>query len=82
LTTTTITYWIYWHRKSKNSIIFHAGMGKDGLSTRSDGAKHEVREQYEPIGGITYCRDADERLAVCGTGMTNNTFTFGIKLDF
>jgi hypothetical protein len=68
--------------EAKNSVIFHAGMGKDGLSLDHNGSKHTVKEKYEAVGGLTYCRKAKDDASVCGTGMTNNTFTLGLKFDF
>lgn len=66
----------------KNSVILHAGVGQSGLTVRSNGNLHEVEEDQDMVGGLTYCRSGSDNLGVCGTAITNKTFMLGIKKDF
>jgi len=64
-----------------NTIIVHAGTGQGGIYTKSTNSGYEVKSKQVPVGGVTYCRSKNNK-GVCATGMTNETFTLGVKVNF
>ena len=69
------------YRDSHNSIIVHAGAGKDGLGTSHSSSGYSVEEKDSMVFGATYCYTKKTN-GLCATGMTNKTVTIGIKKDF
>lgn len=69
------------YHEKHNSVIIHAGVGQDGLDVDSDGNLHEVTEKRRPVLGATICH-TKKTVGVCATGMSNETFTLGVKKDF
>jgi hypothetical protein len=69
------------YSKGYNSVILHAGVGKDGLKDKNNGSAFEVKERDNGIAGATYCR-SKESTGLCGSAFTNKTFLLGVKLDF
>lgn len=68
------------YRGGYNTVILHAGTGKDGLDYHHDG-DYEVKEKDAMVGGLTACRSWSGT-GVCASGFTNKTFTLGLKFDF
>lgn len=68
-------------KNHRNTVILHAGVGKDGLDRGNNGYAWEVSERNAGVLGATYCRSENHR-GLCGTGFTNKTFTLGLKFDF
>ena len=69
-------------KPKRNSVILHAGPGNTGkLNVGTDGARYYVNSKRGVVLGATYCYTKDNT-GVCATGMTNKTFTLGIKKDF
>jgi hypothetical protein len=69
------------YRSGYNSVILHAGVGKDGLKDSNNGSAFEVKERDNGVAGATYCR-SKESTGLCGSAFTNKTFLLGVKLDF
>jgi hypothetical protein len=69
------------YKEKHNSVIIHAGVGNDGLDVDSDGNLHEVTEKRKPILGATLCHTKNT-FGICATGMSNETYTLGVKKDF
>jgi len=69
------------YRAEHFSAILHAGIGKSGLQTGHNGTQHTVEEANAAVFGATLCRTFDT-VGLCATGMSNKTFTLGIKKDF
>lgn len=65
-----------------NTVIAHVGQGPDGLRSSTSGSTTVVSTKASPVAGVTYCRTNKQGAGVCGTGLTNDTYLFGIKLDF
>lgn len=68
-------------RSGYNTVIVHAGMGKDGLNNSNDGKQYNVSEKDAVVGGATVCRSRDGA-GLCGSAFTNKTFLMGLKFDF
>ncbi len=68
--------------QKKNHVVLHGGVGRDGLDLKNNGATYEITERFEAVGGLTYCRDLEYSLGACATGLTNNTYLLGIKVEF
>jgi len=70
------------YRKKHNSLVFHLGHGDTGaLKQGHDGNNYTVRGKQGPVFGLTYCY-TENTWGLCGTGITNETFMFGVKKDF
>ena len=69
------------YREKHSSFIVHAGIGKNGLNEGHDGSNHVVREKDAMVFGATYCY-TKKGSGICATGMTNKTYTIGVKKDF
>lgn len=64
-----------------NSLILHAGAGKNGLDRSYSNGVYEISEKDSAVGGITGCRTYDTK-GICASAFTNSTFLLGLKLDF
>lgn len=68
------------YREGYNTVILHAGAGKDGLEYKH-GSNYEVSEHDSFVAGVTGCR-AYEGKGLCASAFSNKTFTLGVKFDF
>lgn len=69
-------------RLKNNQLIFHAGVGKDGLRVNSNSNSTHIEEKGKGVAGLTYCRGIEVELGLCASAFTNETFTLGISLEF
>ena len=70
------------YRKRHSSILFHIGHGDTGSLQRGhDGTSYTVKGKQGAVFGATYCY-TENTWGLCGTGITNETFMFGVKKDF
>ncbi len=69
------------YSEKHNSIIVHVGSGNDGMRVSNNGSEWSVKEKRKPVFGATYCY-TENGAGICATGMTNKTYTLGIKKDF
>jgi hypothetical protein len=67
---------------NKNQLILHLGVGMNGLTSSGTNNSVLVEESREGVSGLTYCRNLTADGGVCATGMTNQTFTLGLSLEF
>jgi hypothetical protein len=64
------------------TVVFHAGVGRDGLDVSHNGNEFRVQEKDAVVGGLTLCQRFDKETSLCASGFTNKTFTLGVGLDF
>lgn len=70
------------YREKHHSIILHAGPGMTGkLSASTDGNAYTIKQREGMVFGATYCF-TKSGTGICATGMTNKTYTLGVKKDF
>ena len=65
----------------KNSIILHAGAGKNGFNSKPLPSGLQVSEQLRPVLGLSVCR-SNKKMGVCASGFSHGTVTLGVKKDF
>lgn len=64
-----------------NSLILHAGAGKDGLDRSYNNDVYEISEKEKAVLGVTGCRTYGTK-GICASAFTNSLLTLGLKLDF
>jgi len=69
------------YKKSHGSVIIHAGAGVTGMNHDTDGKNYKVQEKNGAVGGLTVCKTIN-KVGLCATGTTNETYMGGLKLDF
>lgn len=63
------------------SVILHAGPGKNGLKASHNGSAYSVTEQDAAVFGATICT-SENGAGICASAHSNETYQLGIKFDF
>jgi hypothetical protein len=66
----------------KNRLMLNGGMGYDGNNVTVRDNSVTVEDNMEPVFGLTYIRDLDDRLSVSAGFLTNGTATLGVGGQF
>lgn len=67
--------------KRHQSLILHAGPGKQGVKVRNNGTQFEVSERDRAVLGATLCT-SEKGAGICASAHSNETYQIGIKVDF
>ena len=66
----------------RNRITVHGGVGFDGLNTQLASNSVTIKQDKEPVFGLSFSRNFYKDYSVSATALTNQTYLLGVGQDF